>query len=150
MNERNGISIDVQIDSPDDYLEGTPLLLPGSTLEGRVEVRADKDFQCRGIVIEAGWETEGRGRKDKDAPAVKEIDKTEFQEGVPYSERFTLRLPLTPYSFAGELITINWTLKAKVDFVLWPDLNDEVEFILRPASQDDSGAGDSSASQEAG
>jgi hypothetical protein len=86
----------------------------GEFLTGEVHWSAEDDRTVRRIVVAAEWETSGAGNI---ASGVARSKIFRIPDGS-LEAKFTLRL-LIPYegpvSFDGELITMRWMLRAKVD-----------------------------------
>ena len=77
------------------------------------------------VEIRLLWKTSGRGDEDEGVVEKERID----SPGSSSSRRVEFRLPRGPWSFDGELVTINWF----VDAVLWPSGEQtQTEFALSP------------------
>jgi len=107
---------------------------PGSLL--RAEIRWHYPDAPLGGAVELGWATAGKGSGDTrvvshaelaELPRVDQSAPTKLQASD--ARIFELRLPAGPYSFSGTLISLTWTLRARLD----PD--DELvtaEIVLSP------------------
>ena len=112
----------------------TQVFHPGDTLSGTVEIHPDKVIKCRQVVLSVGWHTEGRG--DSNAMSMHEdiIPVTEISPEIPLQHQFDVVLPYEPWSYAGTLIRIVWTIHVKVDIALGTDMNEWLQFVLEPAT----------------
>ncbi|MFO0547975.1 MAG: hypothetical protein U0271_06285 [Polyangiaceae bacterium] len=88
---------------------------PGATVEGRVE-----DAGLAPLKVSIVWRTSGKGDADHAEVGSVELD--------PRAPTFSLRLPLLPLSYEGQLLKIQWFVVVKsvagsseVPFVVrWP------------------------------
>lgn len=92
---------------------------PGSLL--RAEIRWHLPSAPLGGAVELGWATTGKGSGDTQVVAQLElaelppVDHTAPAELQASDARsLELRLPAGPYSFSGTLISLTWTLRARL------------------------------------
>jgi len=79
--------------------------LPGEELRGKVSWNGS--VSPRTATLSLLWRTSGKGSEDFEIH-----DQVQFQDLSPNSERpFAFKLPLSPYSFSGTLITLQWLLE---------------------------------------
>jgi hypothetical protein len=84
---------------------GRAAFSPGDALEGMATWHFDGDV--RALELRLFWYTEGRGDRD-----VETVEMSGFEAPQAQEERgFSFRLPEGPYSFSGNLITLNWALE---------------------------------------
>lgn len=83
-------------------------LTPSGTLSGHVAWTLDS-IPRRGIKLSVFWSTEGTG--DNDSECVEEI-KIDCDNSTGYAP-FSIQLPPEPYSFSGQLISLEWFVEAK-------------------------------------
>lgn len=83
-------------------------LSPSDTLNGSVRWTFDS-IPRRGIAISLFWSTEGTG--DTDSECVEEIQ-IDCDNTTGYAP-FSIQLPPEPYSFSGQLISLEWFVEAK-------------------------------------
>ncbi len=77
------------------------------------------------VEIRLLWVISGRGDEEEGAVATERIE----NPGTSSRHQLEFRLPRGPWSFDGELVTINWF----VDAVLWPSGEQtQTEFTLSP------------------
>ena len=81
---------------------------PGDTIEGTASWTFDGAVSS--LDLRLFWFTEGRGEQD-----VMAVDARPFEAPQPQETRpFTFRVPDSPYSFSGRLITLKWALELVV------------------------------------
>lgn len=88
---------------------------PGKVLEGRVKARTESGKAPRGLVVVAGWRTEGRGRRDAHDAVTVRLD---AGGGAEWPVDGEVRIPIPaegPVSFDGELVRIVWELRIRLD-----------------------------------
>lgn len=93
---------------------------PGDDLTGTVSWDGF-DPPDRGT-IELSWTTQGKGDTDTevvatvDIPALKRPGESAREPLEARDEReFSIPLPDAPYSFSGSLISVTWTLRARIE-----------------------------------
>ena len=107
---------------------------PGSHLEGVAQVLPGEPINYRKIVVRVGWHTEGKGSSEQ--LIVGEVPfpqpPGQLAPNVPLSQPFAIDLPRDPWSFAGHLITIVWTVRVFIDVPLGENIVGIANFILAP------------------
>ena len=86
----------------------------GGTISGRVLLSTDEPVDCRKVVVEVGWRTEGRGDRDGEMCSSVTLHSGEIQPGDE-AFPFEFDLPAGPMSYAGHYINIIWNVQARVD-----------------------------------
>lgn len=100
---------------------------PGGELTGHCEWFFEKEVQE--IELHLLWHTEGKG--DEDVEVVER--KTLSNISNTGREQFSFKLPDSPYSFSGQLISLVWGIEA----VVKPGKTSElVEFVLSPTGEE--------------
>ena len=78
---------------------------PGDEVRGRASWTLDADPQS--VEVRLFWRTEGKGTQD-----VGIADSTAFDgPGLKDRREFRLKIPSGPYSFAGKLVAIVWSVE---------------------------------------
>ncbi len=101
-----------------DLVEGASFR-PGETLEGVVT------WVLRGApvggAVELLWTTQGKGDGDQQVVATRELSSMRRPGessldplAAEDAREFSFPLPAGPYSFSGTLITLSWTLRARL------------------------------------
>lgn len=99
---------------------------PGETLE--VEVAWSADQPVEEVEARLLWRTEGRGDEEDGVVASERWPTT----GTSGDRELQFTLPTGPWSYQGELLTIQWL----VDAVLWPSGEQtQVEITLSPTGE---------------
>ena len=83
-------------------------LQPGQQFSGKILWALQK--APKAVRLTLGWSTEGRGTNDHKTEA--ELNWT--TEAISGEEAFEFTLPASPYSFDGQLISLNWALQLSV------------------------------------
>jgi len=81
---------------------------PGERISGKILWALEQP--PKEIHLALGWITEGRGTQDNKL----EAEETWLTEQTSGEESFDFRLPPSPYSLEGTLISINWALELSV------------------------------------
>jgi hypothetical protein len=88
----------------------------GGVVTGRVSCYAQSVVKARGVRIDLGWATSGRGDRDKSIVASVDLHKGNLGPTRSYNWRFEIPIPEDgPISYQGHLITIEWKIWAIVD-----------------------------------
>jgi hypothetical protein len=102
---------------------GKTAFLPGETVRGGVSWESARPV--RRAELRLIWYTSGRGTRDMGVVEVQQLPPASPASPIP----FTFALPAGPYSFSGQLITLNWA----VELVLSPgSIAERVEFAVSP------------------
>lgn len=106
----------------------------GGALTGHVRCSTDDAIETRGVKLTLGWRTRGTGIRD--GAVVHE----EVLHRGPLSgaQRLPFRVPLPrgPLTFHGELVQVEWFVRASVDLAWRLDPAAEHVFTLGPAADD--------------
>jgi hypothetical protein len=94
---------------------------PGDTVSGRA--RWSLESPPRVVMARLFWRTSGRGTAD-----LKVVDEVRFESPAARGEQpFRFKLPASPYSFSGKLISLVWA----VEVVTEPsDTSAHEDFVL--------------------
>ena len=94
---------------------------PGDTISGRVSWQANE--KAKQIALRLFWFTKGRGTQDLEV--VQEMTwPVSAGEG-----KFSMKLPEEPYSFSGQLVSLQWALEA---VILPVEISTIYELIFSP------------------
>jgi hypothetical protein len=118
--------IDIRIDG------GRSAFHPGEVLAGETAWLLDRHPES--VELRLFWFTRGRGTED-----VEVVQRLAFANPAQEDRRsFQLRLPESPYSFSGRLISLTWAIEVvaspgrrtgRAELVLSPSLS---EIVLHP------------------
>jgi hypothetical protein len=98
--------------------------LPGEELAGEVSWKCDSDPGP--VELRLFWHTEGKGTRD-----VKVIETLSFSVPGRQDRRdFRFRLPDSPYSFSGKLISVIWALEL---VLLSSGETERLEIVVSPS-----------------
>ena len=99
----------------------------GGNVRGEVVIHAPTPLQTQGVSIELEWRTHGRGNRDSSAISRETLLTGPLEGDVRLP--FNLLLPNGPVTYYGELINVEWVLKARVD-VNWA-IDPKAETVIR-------------------
>jgi hypothetical protein len=113
--------ISIQLDNAEKTYE------PGQEISGSVEwlfAGGQESAELRLF-----WYTKGRGTED-----VELVETVPFENpGMSDRRRFRLRLPQSPYSFSGKLVSIVWAL----ELVVQPEnAAERIDFVMAPGGEE--------------
>lgn len=115
----------------------------GELVTGKVNVRVNKDVNCRGLLISGYWKTHGRGNRDDGNYDETNVFSGEMQAGQSYEFPFEITAPSGPLTYRGKLINVDHYVRVRVDIPWAIDPKQEDEFILLPSPADGITAGPS-------
>lgn len=81
---------------------------PGETLTGTVAWQLQK--RPEEVMLQLVWNTQGKGTTDFEVAETVPFPNPQAHDTRP----FTVRLPDSPYSFSGQLISLIWNLELNV------------------------------------
>ncbi len=100
---------------------------PGDKVEG--SIIWDLPKEPKEITVNLFWATDGKGSQD-----IEVVDFRKFQAYCKTgNDSFSFTLPIAPYSFSGNLISISWTLEA---FAKSGRDNCQYELIMAPQGEE--------------
>lgn len=107
--------------------EGRTTYRPGGELKGRVVWTAAEIPET--LQVSLLWFTKGRGTEDAEI-----VDQVVLHApGLSGDRAFSFRLPLSPYSFSGRLISLLWVVEA---VLREPEEIARQEIILSPSGEE--------------
>lgn len=86
------------------------VFLPGEIVEGTVAWDTEGE-EFESVDISLLWFTEGKGSEDTATAARHRVDRP----GPRGTERFSLQLLPYPWSLAGQLVSVVWTVEASLE-----------------------------------
>ena len=111
-------------------LDGGSTLAAGGLVSGAVVFTADRS--CRAVEVALLWRTRGTGAVDQGE--VRARLTLPARIGIqPTRVPFALRLPMGPVTFRGQLILLDWFVRASVDIAYASDRHTEVPIVVMPA-----------------
>lgn len=108
-------------------------------MRGRLEVDAKDNFKLNDLTLSLGWNTSGRGNTASAEIDTRSLFQGQLSAGSKTSYPFEFTLPYGPASYHGELLNVDWRLKARADVPWAIDPKAEQDFIL-DVSEGGSGA----------
>ncbi len=101
----------------------------GGKVSGRVRVTTLEHLACRGVRLNVGWRTEGRGDQDSQLLLDEHVHFGELPPGEQVFP-FQAELPVGPISFDGKYIKIVWFANARIDLAWKLDPKAEQKFFV--------------------
>lgn len=84
---------------------GRSAFSPGERVEGQASWELPEP--PRSLEVRLFWSTSGRGDSDQEVVAVEPVP----SPGASGWVRFSFQLPLGPYSFSGQLVSLAWSVE---------------------------------------
>jgi sporulation-control protein spo0M len=90
--------------------------LPGETIRGQVLVRGAGDERIRRLTLTLEWATSGRGNRDRGGRLETVLGEAlRLPNAGGLELPFQLTAPAAPPSYAGRLLSVEWSLRAHAD-----------------------------------
>jgi hypothetical protein len=121
--------LEIRINKPDTTF------YPGDTLEGEVVVYRSPDKKKGTLRLERFWKTHGRGNTASGGHS--ELVLKTAQVGTADQEiyPFTMKVPNGPFTYHGELLNVDWYLKARLDVPWAIDPKTQTSFGVHPGPE---------------
>lgn len=110
-----------------EMTEGRTRFLPGELIDG--VVAWDLPESTRSIEVRLFWYTQGKGTEDVEIVVSLPL----IVEGRTTQQSFQFKLPDSPYSFSGQLITLTWAIEA---IAMPTNEVGRLEIVVSPWAQD--------------
>jgi hypothetical protein len=94
---------------------------PGALITGHVEVRVLKRTLCLRLAIRNTWLAYGPGAKDEGVHEELFLFRGKWAPGEVLLYPFRLEAPNAPFTYKGNVLDVNWFLRAQADLLV-PDL----------------------------
>jgi hypothetical protein len=101
----------------------------GDAITAKVRVDVDKAVTCDGLELALTWHTHGRGNRDQEKVDSIIAFRGEWQPGT-YEYSHTFSLNSRPLTYHGDLVNIDWYIKASADIPWAIDPREELDFVL--------------------
>ena len=99
-----------------DLVEGRTAFRPGEEVRGVVSWSFDgADAPPASVEVHLLWYTRGKGTQDSEVVATESPGDVAALGGLSGALDFRLRLPASPYSVSGKLVSIVWAVEAVID-----------------------------------
>ncbi|NIS80232.1 MAG: hypothetical protein GTO14_08490 [Anaerolineales bacterium] len=133
------ISIQIQFDKTSRTYN------PGEEVVGKVNVQVEQECQCNQLVLIREWRTHGKGNKQSGGKQTTVLSQGElWSPGMVRSFRFRFNAPLTPVTYHGHYLNVDWYVRVKAEMPWGIDRlvrgalrhpRHEEEFLLLPEDQ---------------
>lgn len=121
---------------------------PGEVVAGEVIVSANKDVDCRELVLSHRWETHGKGNKHKDMETTHWLYRGPWTAGDVYRYPFQFTAPDGPPTYHGHHLNIDHYVRARADIPWSIDPKTQEEFVLVPAAVPPDALADAAANED--
>lgn len=103
----------------------------GERVRGHAIVEVDQEVQASAVVVELEWYTHGRGNRTQGTVAEARLPAQRFLPGAPARLPFDFALPdAGPVTYRGELLNVDWRVKARVDLPWKIDPRAEEDLVI--------------------
>jgi hypothetical protein len=121
--------LEIRINKPDTTF------YPGDTLEGEVIVYRTSDQKKGTLRLQRFWKTHGRGNTAKGGESEVVLKTAQVGPGDQEIYPFTMRVPNGPFTYHGELLNVDWYLKAQLDVPWAIDPKTQLSFGVQPGPE---------------
>ena len=105
----------------------------GDTVTGRIKITAYENTRIEQLKVTPMWRTHGRGNKAQGKLTTMKLFSGTWHQGETYEYFFAFDTPLTPHTYEGELVNVDWFLHIHPDVPFELDDKPEERFSLKPA-----------------
>lgn len=102
----------------------------GEKVTGRIEVSVSDDCQCQKLTLARLWRTRGRGEDAFGKPEEQILFSGAWRAGQNVSYPFEFAAPIGPLSYNGQLLNVEWYLRAQAALAGALDATADVDFRL--------------------
>lgn len=112
--------------------------LPGETVAGTLTVDVTDDCTCNALTVKRLWKTHGKGTQNEGGEQLQVFAEDErWSSGEVFEYEFSFDVPPGPYTYRGDLINVDWYIRAEADIAWGLDSDVEQDFLVVPASADE-------------
>lgn len=111
-------------------------LRPGETVAGRLEVTTDGDVTMDALTVELSWETHGKGNRVRGVAETVELYSGPVQGGMLRYFQFELTCPPGPFTYHGQVLNVDWAVRARADIPWKIDPKAEEKVVLLPPERE--------------
>ncbi|MEM8678457.1 MAG: hypothetical protein AAGF97_03780 [Planctomycetota bacterium] len=116
-----------------DHLPAYP---PGGRLKCDYQIDAVPEKAITVVEASVLWYTEGKGDEDLGVHFFERRTAAEEEEDLRVLRRFECDLPMSPLSYAGEIVQVNWCVRVRVFLKSGGDASLDYAFFLGAAPPD--------------
>ena len=107
---------------------------PGDELSGAFVIPGGPPEDTESVELSVLWHTSGKGTEDLGVVFYRGWKAADGSlAGMPNPSTFAVRLPPTPWTYDGELITSHWVARVRVRYGQTGEVVREAPFTLSPA-----------------
>lgn len=105
--------------------------MPGDKISGQFKLESFDANEVKAIELSVLWYTEGKGDEDLDVHEFRRIENDDMNwAAFRRPERFETVLPLSPLSYDGQILKINWCVRVRVFPRRGREVVSELPFVL--------------------
>ncbi len=110
----------------------------GELIRGEVRVETDREVSCRELRIELAWRTHGVGNVDQDTLESQVETELKWRGGWGATYPFSFRAPEKPLTYHGQLLNVDWEIRAQADlpWAIDAKASEDVIVLAGPDSRD--------------
>jgi hypothetical protein len=102
----------------------------GEKVTGIIEVRADAEVACKALTLTPEWRTRGKGNTATGETAKITLFQGRWLPGERVKYKFSLDVPSGPVTYHGQVLNVDWHLKARAHIPWAVDAKAEEDFIV--------------------
>lgn len=102
----------------------------GQTISGKVFVTVNRDVRCDQLLLTLGWRVHGRGNRFNEIDQEATLFKGQWHGGQSVVYPFEMTLPNEPATWHGNILNVDWYIRARADIPWAIDPKAEVDFIV--------------------
>ena len=121
-----------------------PVYQIGEKINCTIHVKVNKTVKCKGLVVEKGWETHGRGNQDSGGIEELTLFQGEWRPGE-YQFPCSFKIDSGPLTYHGHYVNVDWKLLVRADIPWAIDPKASREIVIERNT--DTRAGDRSRSE---
>lgn len=110
----------------------THAVAPGEAVTGRATLNLPGPTAIENAEVMLYWRTEGRGTEDTGVGASETFIKAEQTLNGQVIHEFTIRAPLLPWTYYGQLLKIHWWVGVFVKPARGREMSEEVPLLVHP------------------
>jgi hypothetical protein len=104
----------------------------GEMLIGLVEAHATRPINCTALTLTPEWRTHGKGNVAKGETATITLFSGRWEPGETKRYPFSIHVPVAPITYHGQILNVDWFLKARAHVAWAIDPKTEESFTVVP------------------
>jgi len=108
---------------------------PGGTLRGVVRITPASQIRCEHLYVRLGCHTAGYAEQQKTRISEQDLFQGSLPPHLASSHEFQFSLPLSPWSYVGMHMSINWDVEVRLVVPRSRGLEQRQAFIMAPIAR---------------